>query len=286
MRRSGRRCPRPVPAAELRAPRAGRGEEQKGARASALARAVGLPAERVGEGVARLGRPLSAAGLDARAMPIAFSRTCRCSRRAAFWCGCPTGGRSARGRAWALPSAEAGRTQFDAGGMLDFKVQLALGDQDLDRGRMAQLAGRRRRAGAAARAMGRSRSRESCKRPSTIGSRCSGRSEDGLSFVEGMRLLGRRPGRFERRRASRRRKSASGRSFTRASGSAKCWPRCEGRRTCGGGHRRRLEGRLCASTRRRASTGCGSSRASGLGPAWPTTWGWARRSKSWPCCWL
>ena len=40
----------------------------------------------------------------------------------------------------------------------------------------------------------------------------------------------------------------------------------------------------CALTSRTAIHGSTFSAAGGLAPAWPTTWGWARRSRRWPCC--
>ena len=52
---------------------------------------------------------------------------------------------------------DAKQKKFDADAMLDFKVQLALGDETTHRGRMARVDGGRRRAGSAARPMGRSR---------------------------------------------------------------------------------------------------------------------------------
>jgi len=62
--RDGRRS-RPVSAAQPRAAGIGRGAEQDRPGAPALARAVGLPKEPTGEGVARLGGPLPGAGVDA-----------------------------------------------------------------------------------------------------------------------------------------------------------------------------------------------------------------------------
>ena len=70
------------------------GARTTGPGAPAVAGAGGVGKERTGEGTGRIGRPLPAVGLDARARPIASSRTCRCWKRAASWCGCPTGGRN------------------------------------------------------------------------------------------------------------------------------------------------------------------------------------------------
>ena len=95
----GVRLPRPVSAAQQGPPRIGRRQEQAGLGAAALAGASGVAAERPGQGAGRLGRPLPAAGLDAaRGLSLPQGRAGR-SKRAAFWCGCPTGGRNARGPA-------------------------------------------------------------------------------------------------------------------------------------------------------------------------------------------
>ncbi len=53
----------------------------------------------------RLGRHLPTAGVDAATSVPVSARMCRCSRKAASWCGCPTGGRNALVPGWALPSA-------------------------------------------------------------------------------------------------------------------------------------------------------------------------------------
>ena len=72
--------------------------------------------------------------------------------------------------------------------MLDFQVQLALGDEELYRGRMARTAGRRRGAGAAPRPVGRSRPRQA-DRGLDHWKLVEQQAADGLSFIEGMRLL-------------------------------------------------------------------------------------------------
>ena len=92
--------------------------------------------------------------------------------------------------------------KFDAHGMLDFKVQLALGDRGAYRGRMARVAGRRRRAGAAPRPVGRSGPRQTDRSAGPLEESSKQQAEDGLSFIEGMRLLAGAPQRPGRRRRS------------------------------------------------------------------------------------
>ena len=229
--------------------------------------------EPAGQGVGRLGRHLPAAGLDARARHTGSSRKCPFSRRVGFWCGFPTGGRSDLVPAWASRSATRRQKKFDAQGMLDFKVQLALGDEELSEAEWRNLLGRRRRACSAAGPMGRGGPRQAGRGAGPLEEGGS-RAEDGLSFIEGMRLLA----------APRKDLAPDGRwpairsaewSFVHAGQwlgemlAELAQPRESrarpGRATTSKPH--------CGSTRRPASTGSGSCPAWAWAPAWPTTWG-------------
>ncbi len=143
------RCPRAVPAAEQGAARVRRRKKQESAGQAALARPAGLGEKR------SLPRNWSNRATSTsrwpgrRARPTGFSRKSRCSKRAASWCACPTGGRSGPGPAWASRSATRNGRSSTPDAMLDFQVTLALGDQELTRSRMARTDGGRRGAGAA-----------------------------------------------------------------------------------------------------------------------------------------
>ena len=108
-------------------------------------------------------------------LPVPQGRARR-SRRAASSSGCPTGGRSARGRASASPSATPGRTSSTPASMLDFKVAAwRWATNQLDRGRMAATAGGRRRPGSSPRPMGRGRSPKAARGPRPLETRRSSR---------------------------------------------------------------------------------------------------------------
>ena len=154
--------------------------------------------------------------------------------------------------------------RFDAEGMLDFKVQLALGRRRTDRGRMARADGGRRRAGAAARAMGRGRPRElaGSARPLETG---GSQAADGVSFVEGMRLLAGVPADLadDGARADERREWSfvqAGHWLGKLLANLRSPEQLQAARPG-----EKLESDTCGSTRRRASIGCRFSRALGLG---------------------
>ena len=60
-------------------------------------------------------------------------------RRAACWFACPTGGRSGPDRGVEVNIGEKKQSKFDADAMLDFQVQLVLGDQQLSQAEWREL---------------------------------------------------------------------------------------------------------------------------------------------------
>ena len=171
--------------------------------------------------------------------------------------------------------------KFDARGMLDFQVRLALGDQELSESEWRELL-----AGEEGLVLLRGQwvevDRDKLTEALAHWQKLQAQAADGLSFVEGMRLLAGAPGTWPRRATSAIR-LASGRSSTRVSGWANCWLTCGVPRTSSRLGPAANCMRPSAGIKRRGSTGSGSYPVWGWGHAWRTIWGWVRRSKCWPC---
>ncbi len=179
------------------------------------------------------------------------------------------------------------QSSFDADAMLDFKVGLALGDQKLTEAEWRQIMASE---DGLVYVKGQWVEVDREKLPEALDhwKRLENEAgEGGLSFIEGMRLLAGAPADL-RPTARPKTRSGSGRSSTRANGSARCSRACA-IRTIGfsARARRRTRFEFCGTLRpyqETGSTGSGSCHAWGWAPAWPTTWAWARRSRCWRCC--
>ena len=139
---------------------------------------------------------------------------------------------------------DAKQKKFDAGGMLDFKVQLALGDQQLSEAEWRELM-----AADDGLVMLRGQwvevDRQKLQEALDHWKQVEEQAQEGISFLEGMRLLAGVPADLTRQ-GRRGRKTANGRSSMPANGWATCWPRCAARRTCN----RRPPARPCKATLR------------------------------------
>ena len=182
----------------------------------------------------------------------------------------------------AVRIGEAKQKRFDVGAMLDFQVQLALGDQQLSEAEWRELMDADDGL-VMLRGQWVEVDRQKLQEALDHWKQVEQQAEGGISFLEGMRLLAGVPANLARRRAAK--KTANGRSSMPAAGWATCWRRCEAPRTSSRRCPARPSAQRCARTRRQASTGCGSSPTWAWGPAWRTTWDSARRSRSWPCSW-
>ena len=113
--------------------------------------------------------------------------------------------------------------------MLDFKVQLALGDQQLSEAEWRELM-----AADDGLVMLRGQwvevDRQKLQEALDHWKQVEEQAQEGISFLEGMRLLAGVPADLTEEAGER--KTASGRLFMPANGSATSWPRCAARKTC------------------------------------------------------
>ncbi len=172
--------------------------------------------------------------------------------------------------------------KFDTQKMLDFKVQLALGDEKLTEAEWQELLAAEEGL-VLLRGQWVEVDRERLREALDHWKKLEAESANGLSFVEGMRLLAGAP-RELTEAGARAKPTASGRSSMPATGWATCSPRCGTPRTFSRRGPAMISGQRSAAIRRRASIGSGSCRAWVWAPAWPTTWGWARPSRC-SLCW-
>ena len=174
------------------------------------------------------------------------------------------------------------QSTFDADAMLDFQVQLVLGDQQLSQAEWRELMAAEDGL-VLLRGQWVEVDREKLREAIDHWKKVEEQAEDGgISFIEGMRLLAGAPKIW--RTTATRTPSVSGLSSMPASGWAGCSPTCAARRTSRTSNRATRFGEPCGRTRKPVSAGCGCCRAWGSGRVWPTTWDWARRSRSWRCC--
>ncbi len=158
---------------------------------------------------------------------------------------------------------------FSLSDLVDFRYELAVGDQTLDPDELAELA--------------------RLKVPLV---RLRGQWVElderhlkaALYFLErggaGAMQRRRRAARWARRR--RRGPAADRGGRRRLARRPAFWPRRQPARADEA--RPRLSAASCGPTRSAAWPGCRSSASSASAPCWPTTWAWARRRRRWPCC--
>ena len=117
------------------------------------------------------------------------------------------------------------RKKKDKGpGVLDFNVHLALGDEELSDAEWSDLLAAEDGL-VLLRGQWVEVDRQKLSEALAHWKDLAAHADEGISFVEGMRLLAGAPARPGRRR-TRATPNASGRSSTRANGWAKCWPTC------------------------------------------------------------
>ena len=172
--------------------------------------------------------------------------------------------------------------KFDTQGMLDFQVHLALGDQQLSEDEWRELM-KSDDGLVMLRGQWVEVDRQKLQEALDHWKQVEEQAQEGVSFLEGMRLLAGVPADLTEEAGDEEDRQWS---FVHAGQ----WlgdilAKMRSPETLHAPGPARPCRRLCVPIRRRESTGCGSCRVWAWGPASPTTWGWARPSRSWRCCW-
>ena len=172
-------------------------------------------------------------------------------------------------------AAGAAVARFGLGDLVDFRYDVAVGDQALDPGRAGRAGPAEGPAGPAARPVGRA-GRRAPEGGAEVPRAQPGRDDDRGGRADGRDGPG--TGRARERAARTRRSRWSG--WTPTAGWATC---CPARPTtgCGRCRPRPASPASCARTSSAGCPGCPSSASSASAASWPTTWAWARPSS---CC--
>ncbi len=175
------------------------------------------------------------------------------------------------------------KKKFGVGEMLDFQVQLALGDEEITEAELQKLL-----AGEEGLVLLRGQwvevDRDKLTEALAHWKLVEQQAADGLSFIEGMRLLAGAPKDLDEEGEEGQEEREW--SFVRAGKwlgemlSGLRSPENLAKAAPGDSLKATLR-----PIRKSASTGFGSCRASGWARVWPTTWAWARQSKCSGCCW-